>query len=162
MDPIHYYSLPGLSWEAMLKHTGVELDLITDTDMYHMMERGMRGGIVNISRRYDTSNHPSMNMYNENEETLSYQDALYSRAMLQPLPVRDFTWVSPDEIGILHVTKDNKLRYILEVDLKYPEELNDKHKLYPLAPEQVTDDMLSHFQRRNSLQTFKYESGWKI
>ena len=52
--------------------------------------------------------------------------------MSQPLPVKDFKWVSPDEIDILNVPKDNKLGYILEVDLKYPKELHDKHNLYPL------------------------------
>ena len=51
----------------MLKYTGVELDLITDTDMYHMAEKGMRGGISNTSHQYATSNHPSMDTYNENE-----------------------------------------------------------------------------------------------
>ena len=34
LDPIHYYSLPGLPWDVMLKYTGVQLDLITDTDMH--------------------------------------------------------------------------------------------------------------------------------
>ena len=42
LDPIHYYSLPGLSWDAMLKYTGVELELITDPDMHLMVERSMR------------------------------------------------------------------------------------------------------------------------
>ena len=53
--------------------TGVELDLITDTDVYQMVERG----ISKISHRYATWNHPNMNTYNENEETrtLTYQDA---------------------------------------------------------------------------------------
>ena len=46
----------------------------------------------------------------------------------------DFKWVSPDEIDILNVPKDSKLGYILEVDLKYPKELTNKHNLYPLAP----------------------------
>ena len=69
----------------MLKYTGVELDLITDTDMHQMEERDMRGVISNISHWYATSNHPNMDTYNENEETriLMYQDAypLYSWAI---------------------------------------------------------------------------------
>ena len=91
LDPIHYHSLPGLSWDEMLKYTGVELDLIRDTDMYQMVEKGMHGGISNISHWHATSNHPSMDKYNKNDETrtLTYQDAnsLYSLAMSQPLPV---------------------------------------------------------------------------
>ena len=54
LDPIHYHSLPGLSWDAMLKYTGVELEL------------ELRGGISNICQRHATSNHPSMAAYNEN------------------------------------------------------------------------------------------------
>ena len=77
LDPLHYYSLPGLSWDAMRKCTDVKLDLITDTDMYQMVEKGMCGGINNISHRYATSNHPNMDTYNEKQEirTLTYQDA---------------------------------------------------------------------------------------
>ena len=64
-DPLRYYSLPGHSWDAMLKCTDVELDLITDADKYQMVEKGMRGGISNISHRYATSNHAYMDTYNE-------------------------------------------------------------------------------------------------
>ena len=67
------------------------------------------------------------------------------------LPLRDFKWVSPDEVDILNVPEESKLGYILEVDLEYHKELHDKHNLYPLAPEhvQVTDDMLSPLQRKH-------------
>ena len=153
LDPIHYYSLPGLSWDAMLKSTGVELELITDPDMHLMVEKSMHGSISNICHRHATSNHPNMDTYNENEEprTLTYQDAnsLYSWAMSQMLPLKDFKWAS-SEIDILNITEDSELGYILKVDLEYPKELHDKHNLYPLAPEhvQVHDDMLSPFQRK--------------
>ena len=29
LDSIHYYSLPGLSWDAMLKYTGTDYSNIT-------------------------------------------------------------------------------------------------------------------------------------
>ena len=69
--------------------------------------------------------------------------------MSQMLPLRGFKWVS-NEIDILNVL-GYILGYILEVDLEYPKELHDKHHLFPLAPEhiQVTDDMLSSFQREH-------------
>ena len=53
----------GLSWDAMLKYTGVELELITDLDMHQMVEKSMRG-ISNIYHQYATLNHPSMDTYN--------------------------------------------------------------------------------------------------
>ena len=51
LDPIHYYSSPGLSWDAMLKYTGVELELITDPDMHIMLVKSMVGG-SNICHRH--------------------------------------------------------------------------------------------------------------
>ena len=45
LDPAHYYSAPGLSWDALLKKTGVELELLADLDMHLFIERGMRGTI---------------------------------------------------------------------------------------------------------------------
>ena len=94
--------------------------------MHQMVEKSMPGSISNISHRYATSNHPSMDAYNENDEprTLTYQDAnsLYSWAMSQMLPLRGFKCVS-NEIDIWNVP--DKLRYILEVDLEYLKELPD-------------------------------------
>ena len=100
LDPIHYYSLPGLSWDTMLKYTGVELELIINPDMHLMVEESMCPGISNICHRHATSNYPSMDTYNENEEprTLTCQDAnsLYSWAMLQMLPLKCFKWTSSE------------------------------------------------------------------
>lgn len=50
LDPPHYYTAPGLSWDAMLKKTGVKLELLTDMDMHFFIERGMRGGISMASK----------------------------------------------------------------------------------------------------------------
>ena len=46
-DPAHYYTAPGLSWDAMLRYTKVKLEVITDIDMYLMIEKGIRGGVSN-------------------------------------------------------------------------------------------------------------------
>ena len=52
LDPMWYYTAPGLAWDAALKLTGVELDLISDPDMYLFIEKGIRGGISTITKRY--------------------------------------------------------------------------------------------------------------
>ena len=46
LDPLHYYTSPGLAWDACLKTTGQELELLHDYDMLMMFERGIRGGIT--------------------------------------------------------------------------------------------------------------------
>ena len=52
LDPFHYFSSPGLSWDAMLKMTKIKLELISDIGMHLFIEKGMRGGISCISKRY--------------------------------------------------------------------------------------------------------------
>ena len=55
--PSHYLSLPGFSWDAMLKMTKIKLEFITDQDMYMFFEKGTRGGISYISNRYSKANN---------------------------------------------------------------------------------------------------------
>ena len=57
LDPCHYLSAPGLSWDAMLKMTKVELEKISDPDKYIFIEKGMRGGIIYINKRYSKANN---------------------------------------------------------------------------------------------------------
>ena len=63
LDPAHYYTLPGLSWDALLKKTGVELELLTDLEMYLFIERGMRCGISMASKKYAKANNPLVDGY---------------------------------------------------------------------------------------------------
>ena len=63
LDSCHYFSFPGLSWDAMLKMTGVKLEKISDIDMYLFIEKGMRGGISYIAKRYSEANNKYMKNY---------------------------------------------------------------------------------------------------
>ena len=51
-DPCHYFTSPGLAWDAMLKMTGIKLELMSDVDMFQFIEKGMREGISYIANRY--------------------------------------------------------------------------------------------------------------
>ena len=155
LEPVHYYSLPGLSWDAMLKHSGIELELITDIDQYLMVEKGIRGGISMISKRYAEANDPRMgDKFNPNKPitSLLYLDAnsLYPHAMCQPLPVDEFEW-EHSEIDVTQVADDAEYGYILEVDLHCPPEKHNTLNGYPLAPEKtrVQREMLSPFQQQH-------------
>ena len=63
LNPCHYFSSPGLSWDAMLKMTGMGLEKIVDIDMYLFIEKGLRGGISYIAKRYSDSNNKYMKNY---------------------------------------------------------------------------------------------------
>ena len=141
LDPAHYYSAPGLSWNALLKKTGVELELLTDLDMHLMIERGMRGGISMASKRHAKANNPRVEGYDPAQPTnyITYLDAnnLYGWAMSRPLPKKNFHWkrVMPTEEQIMKMKCNSKKGWILEVDLEYPAHLHDAHNDYSLAPE---------------------------
>ena len=55
-DLCHYFSSPGLSWDTMLKMTGVRLEKIVNIDMYLSTENRLKGGISYIAKRYSEAN----------------------------------------------------------------------------------------------------------
>ena len=77
LDPCWYFTAPGLSWDAMLKITKVELELLSDPDMLLMIEKGIRGGISTIIHRWAQANNKYMKNYNPKEKStyIKYLDA---------------------------------------------------------------------------------------
>ena len=69
LDPAHFLSLPGLAWQACLKKTNIELEILTDYDMLLMVEKGIRGEICHAIQRYAKANNKYMKSYNNNEES---------------------------------------------------------------------------------------------
>lgn len=139
LDPTHYYTAPGLSWDAMLKKTKVKLELLTDIDQIAFIKSGIRGGVSQCSNRHAKANNKFLDDFDEDipASYLAYFDAnnLYGWAMSQFLPERGFEWVSPQTD--FNVSDTSKIGYILEVDLDYPKELHDLHSDLPLCPENI-------------------------
>ena len=156
LDPAHYHTTPGLAWDALLKKTGVELELLIDMDMHLMIERGMRGGISMASKRYAKANNPRVEGYDPAQPTnyITYLDAnnLYGWAMSRHLPKKNFHWkrVMPTEERIMKMKPNSKKGWILEVDLEYPAHLHGAHNDYPLALEKkvINPGQMSEYQRR--------------
>ena len=128
LDPAHYYTSPGLSWDALLKKTGIVLELLTDYDKHLFVEKGLRGGISMVSKRYAKANNKYLKDYNPDKPSnyIMYLDAnnLYGWAMSQCLPVSNFEWVEDlDYLKriIYDHPEDSDKGYMLEVDLEYPE-----------------------------------------
>ena len=166
LDPAHYYTSPGLAWDACLKETGQQLELLCDYDMLMMFERGIRGGMTHIAKRYSEANNKYMKNFDPNKPSkyIQYLDAnnLYGWAMSQSLPVGGFRWMTnltkEKVLEILEKTNSSmnnmgKRGFIFEVDLEYPKELWKSHNDYPLAPEKIkvggVEKLISHFKPRN-------------
>ena len=167
IDPLHSYTVPGFAWQAALKMTGIELDLVSDKDMYLFLVSAKRGGTCVVSKRFANANIPGTSDYNPSNPTsyIIYQDMnnLYGHAMVQSLPTGKLKWVTITKDEILTTADDAEYGYILEVDLEYPSYLHDQHNDYPLAPEhlEITQEMLSPLQN-SSFESLKLNSSKKL
>ena len=69
LDPCHYFSSRGLSWDAMLKMVGIKLKLISDIDMHLFIEKGLRGSISYIAKRFSKANNKYMQFYDDKKRS---------------------------------------------------------------------------------------------
>ena len=118
---VHCYTTPGLSWQAALLMTDVKLELLDDVVMHQFIKCGVRGGVSVISHHHAVANE---------DHGLLYIDAnnLYGNSMSQSFPVGGVKWLSDLELETFDVYKvyeNDKLGYILEVDLEYSSTLHD-------------------------------------
>jgi hypothetical protein len=156
LDPVYYVSAPHLSFDAMLKMTKIELELLTDVEMYNFLDHNIRGGICVVSNRHITANNYYLPSFDP-EKPISYllyldANSLYASAMAECLPYKGFRWLTANEIDNLDITNlqpNEKHGYIFEVDLIYPAYLHSKHSDYPLAAEKlrVSEKDISAYSR---------------
>ena len=136
INPLYCVSLPGFTYQCALKYTDIKLQTLEDQDLILLIENNIRGGISSVmGDRYVKSD--------ENKKIL-YMDAtnLYGHSMSQFLPYDEIEmwhgdpdkyWNWLDEI--LNTPDDNEIGYFLEVDLKYPDNIEEKTKNFPFCPE---------------------------
>ncbi|XP_071055512.1 uncharacterized protein [Onthophagus taurus] len=143
LDPCHYYTAPGFGWDALLKMTGVKLELLSDIDMLHFFKKGIRGGLCMCVKRSAIANNKFLDDFNPEKPSsyILYLDAinLYGYAMSCKLPTGGFRWLSNQEIADIDVEclDDEHLGYVFEVDLEYPERLHNQHDDLPFCPENI-------------------------
>ena len=157
LDPVHFVSLPGLSYASCFKRSGETIDLLHDIDMVRLFERGIRGGLTFVNKHHVTARIPELNNNQDGNEWLVYidQNNLYGSSLCKPLPHSEFSWVADDELQrftsnpqeILNIDDDVDYGYLFEVDLEYPKELHAATADFPLAPESglIESDMFSPF-----------------
>lgn len=127
----------------MLKHTTVQLELLTDTDILLFIERGIGSGISQCCNRYGKANNKYMgaDYYSQEENNfLMYFDVnnLYGWAITQALPFRGFIWKYNISNHFFFNIPDNcKIGCILEIDLEYSESLHDAYKYLSLRLQHI-------------------------
>jgi len=136
----------------LLKMTDLELQLITDPNIYLLFENAIRRVVSTVSNRYSKANNKYMSDYDSSQPSSYIMSLdvvnLYGYCMSFKLPCDNFRFIDePDKFDFQKVDLNGENGYLLEVDLNYPPELHDALSDLPLAPEHitVTPQMLSEY-----------------
>ena len=126
----------------MLKMIDVWLEKIVDIEMYLFIEKGLRGEISYIAERYAKANNRYLKNYDTKKpskfKTYLDMNNLYGWTMSSYLPYGGFKWLkNADNFDVNSISEKSPVRYILEVDLKYPDELHVLHNDCTLASKKL-------------------------
>ena len=161
VNPLYCVSLPGYTWQCGMKHTDMKLQTLQDQDLVLTLEDKLRGGVSSImGYRYVQSG--------DNKKIL-YVDAknLYGLAISEYLPYDEIKFdrnVKLEEI--LNTPDDSDIGYFIEVDLKNPDNIKQKTKNFPFAPENkkiILDefiDLMKELKLDTYTQTKNLICGW--
>ena len=120
LEPLHYYTAPGVFWDAILKYSKLDSEHLINIDMHLFIEKAMRGGISMVSKRHTKANNPHSADYNPEKENkyIMHYDAnnIYGWSMNQPLPYSCFKRLTKNDQK-WQIQKGKG--WILEVDLEY-------------------------------------------
>ena len=154
LDTLWFYTAQSLAWNAMLKKTNVELELISDQEVLEFFESQMRGGVSTVFHRYAEANNKYFDGYDSEKPSscIAYLDAnnLYGWAMSKALPTGNFKFLKIKEKEEIfkqlkmergYTPLESKGR-VFEVDLEYAQELHDYHDDYPFLPERLNGKLI--------------------
>ncbi|GIY47822.1 uncharacterized protein CDAR_293661 [Caerostris darwini] len=121
LDPIYFVTSAELTWNAGLKFTKVELQLLSNVNDFICFESQMRGGICFLGKRCSKANNPYVEDYDKNKphNYIVAFDAnnLYGYVMSQPLAVGNFSWLTPEEVldfNVFDYGKNSDVGFIVE------------------------------------------------
>ena len=161
LNPLHYVSLPGYSFDCWLMSSGVTLDTLQDKQMLDNFVGAKRGGICEImgDRHIDRQNRFAEN---SDGKTIWYIDAnnLYGYAMMKMLPYKDFEFITTTTLDqhsgfldtILSTPDDSDHGYYIVCDIDYTNECKERTEHLALMPNKrkINDNELGYRQREKS------------
>jgi len=168
LDCLKYLSGPSFSMDCCLRFTKMKLELLSSTDLFFFFETAIRGGICfSGSKKYFRANNSYLPDYDPRKpSTFGFYidcNSLYSRAMMEMLPISDFSWVQDDELrdllgiypengyaGILALNEKAPVGYYFEVDTITPDSSHDKLSQFPPLPRhmRIPYDHLSDYTKK--------------
>ena len=115
-----------------VKNDWYKIRKISDIDKYLFIEKGLRGGISYIAKRYAKANNKYRENYDPKKPStfITYLDMnnLYGWVMSEYLPYREFKWLkNVDRFDVNSISEKSGTGYFLEVDLEYPDNLHESH-----------------------------------
>ena len=154
LDPINYITQAAHAWDCLLKFSKVELEVLSDYDMYLFFENGKRGGYSNCHKNYSKAYHKYLPNFDPKSKEpsifLSYFDinSMYPTVMTNPMPVRNFVWADENEVKeIFELCEQNKHHdikpCILMADLKHDVKNIEREKIFAMCPT-MHENKLSH------------------
>ena len=139
LNPLHYVSLPGYSFDCWLMSSGVTLDTLQDKQILDEFVEAKRGGICGIiGDRIVNNGETGMKSHNR---SIWYIDAnnLYGYAMMKKLPYRDFQFTTTTTITtldtILNTPDDSDHGYYIFCDINYTDTCKDRTEQLALMPD---------------------------
>lgn len=182
LDILHYVSLPGFAFDAVFytahqlsvprSPSLLECELFSQDNFnaYLWIEKSVRGGISMIRNRYAKANQDGFPDFDENapRRSIIYVDAnaLYSYAMSQPMPLRNYQWYENDVDAftsdhIMAMDDFGTTGYVLEVDVDIPHDLHNKFSQYPLMPmnRAIAETEISPYSRELNKQSRSKHDG---
>ena len=168
LNPLHFISLPGSSFDCFLKLSNLELDTIQDEQKLKDFISAMRGGICGVmddwyiriqSQSQRSIREPASQIAEHGEawtkshdrRSIWYIDAnnLYGYALMQELPYKDFEYSNATLDKVLNTSDDKEYGYWLICDLEYTNECNERTSNFQLLPHgrEVENNELVYKQR---------------
>ena len=152
LDPMNYITQASYAWDCLLKFSKVELEVLSDMNMYLCFKNGKCGGYSNCHKNYSKANHKYLPNFDPKQLSvfLPYFDinSQYPTVMTNPMPVRNFVWANENDIErIFELCEQGKHHdikpCILQCDLKHDAKNIEREKIFAMCP-QVFENKLSH------------------
>ena len=111
LDAANFLSAPGLAWQASLKNTGVELELLIDINMLLIVKKGIQGGICHVVHSYAEANNKYIKIYDKNIECNSAESSYLMYLDANNL----YGWA----LALYHYLKERKLKIVTGLFVPY-------------------------------------------